>query len=142
MHGLKIYREEFQPSEMMEKPYTIAGVNVIVADTDEEAQRLFTSLIRMFFGVLTGNSQPLHPPTEMTDELKDIFHHPSLHQMLKYSFVGTKETVKEQTKAFLEETQVDELIMVSTIYDITDRIKSAELFAEVMEEINTVEISS
>jgi len=142
MHALKIYREKFQPSEMMEKPYTIAGVNVIVADTDEEAQRLFTSLIRMFFGVLTGNSQPLHPPTEMTDELKDIFHHPSLHQMLKYSFVGTKETVKEQTKAFLEETQVDELIMVSTIYDITDRIKSAELFAEVMEEINTVEISS
>lgn len=142
LQALKIYREEFQPSEMMEKPYTIAGVNVIVADTDEEAQKLFTSLIRMFFGVLTGNSQPLHPPTEMTDELKDIFHHPSLHQMLKYSFVGTKETVKEQTKAFLEETQADELIMVSTIYDITDRIKSAKLFAEVMEEINTVEISS
>jgi len=136
MHALQIYREEFQPSETLEKPYTIAGINVIVADTDEEAQKLFTSLIRMFFGVLTGNSQPLHPPTEMTDDLKDIFHHPSLHQMLKYSFVGTKETVKKQTKAFLEETQVDELIMVSTIYDITDRIKSAKLFAEVMQEIN------
>lgn len=142
MQALKIYREEFQPSEMVEKPYTIAGINVVIADTDEEAQRLFTSLIRMFFGVLTGNSQPLHPPTEMTDDLKDIFHHPSLNQMLKYSIVGTKETVKEQTKAFLEETQVDELIMVSTIYDITDRIKSAELFAEVMQEINEVEISS
>ncbi|KQT20860.1 hypothetical protein ASG31_16900 [Chryseobacterium sp. Leaf404] len=141
MHALKIYREEFQPSEMLEKPYTIAGINVIVADTDEDAQKLFTSLIRMFYGVLTGNSQPLHPPTEMTDELKDIFHHPSLHQMLKYSFVGTKETVKEQAKAFLEETQVDELIVVSTIYDITDRIKSAKLFAEVMEEINAVETS-
>lgn len=141
MQALKIYREEFRPSEMMEKPYTIAGVNVIVADTDEEAQRLFTSLIRMFFGVLTGNSQPLHPPTEMTDELKDIFHHPSLHQMLKYSFVGTKETVKEQTKAFLEQTQIDELIVVSTIYDIKDRIKSIEMFAEVMKEINAVETS-
>lgn len=139
MQALKIYREAFQPSEMMEKPYTIAGINVIVADTDEKAQRLFTSLIRMFFGVLTGNSQPLHPPTEMTDELKDIFHHPSLHQMLKYSFVGTKETVKEQTKAFLEQTQVDELIVVSTIYDIKDRIKSIEIFAEVMKEINEVD---
>lgn len=136
MHALEIYREEFQPSEIMEKPYAIAGVNVIVADTDEEAQRLFTSLIRMFFGVLTGNSQPLQPPTEMTDDLKDIFHHPSLYQMLKYSFVGTKQTVKKQTKAFLEETQVDELIMVSTIYGINDRVKSAELFAEVMKEIN------
>ncbi|KQK26178.1 hypothetical protein AR438_11415 [Chryseobacterium aquaticum] len=141
MHALHIYREEFQPSEMLAKPYTIAGVNVVVADTDEEAQRIFTSLIRMFFGVLTGNSQPLQPPTEMTDDLKDILNHPSLHQMLKYSFVGTKEKVKEQTKAFLEETQVDELIMVSTIYDINDRIKSAKLFAEVVKEINGVEVT-
>ena len=136
MPALKIYREEFQPSEVMEKPYTIAGVNVIIAETDEEAQKLFTSVVRMFLGILTGNSQPLHPPTEMTEDLQDIFHHPSVHQMLKYSFVGTKERVKEQTKAFLEQTQVDELIVVSTIYDFRDRIKSTELFAEVMSEIN------
>ncbi|AIM37543.1 hypothetical protein KO02_13225 [Sphingobacterium sp. ML3W] len=136
MRALKIYRDEFQPSEVLEKPYTIAGVNVIIADTDEEAQKLFTSLIRMFLGVLTGNSLPLHPPTEMTDDLQDIFYHPNVHQMLKYSFVGTKERVKELTKAFLEETQVDELIVVSTMYDIKDRIKSTEMFAEVMKEIN------
>jgi len=141
-NALQIYREEFQPSKTLKKPYTIAGVNVVVADTDEEAQKLFTSLIRMFFGVLTGNSQPLHPPTEMTEDLKDIFHHPSLHQMLKYSFVGNKEKVKKQIAAFLEETQVDELIMVSTIYEIADRIKSAELFAEVMREINEVKIAA
>jgi alkanesulfonate monooxygenase SsuD/methylene tetrahydromethanopterin reductase-like flavin-dependent oxidoreductase (luciferase family) len=126
---------------MLAQPYTIAGVNVVVADTDEEAQRIFTSLIRMFFGVLTANSQPLQPPTEMTDDLKDILNHPSLHQMLKYSFVGTREKVKEQTKAFLKETQVDELIMVSTIYDISDRIKSVKLFGEVMKEINGVEVT-
>lgn len=136
MSALKIYREEFQPSAVLEKPYTIAGVNVIIAETDEEAQKLFTSVVRMFLGILTGNSQPLHPPTEMTEDLQDIFHHPSVHQMLKYSFVGTKEAVKAQTKAFLEQTQVDELIVVSTIYDFKDRIKSTELFAEVMSEIN------
>lgn len=137
MQALTIYRDEFQPSEVMDKPYTIAGVNVIIAETDEEAQRMFTSLIRMFLGILTGNSQPLQPPTEMTEELQDIFHHPNVHQMLKYSFVGTKDAVKKQTKAFLEQTQVDELIVVSTIYDIQDRIKSTELFAEVMSEINS-----
>lgn len=139
LNALNIYKQEFQPSKSLAKPYTIAGVNVVVADTDEEAQRLFTSLIRMFFGVLTGNSQPLQPPTDMTDDLKEIFQHPSLYQMLKYSFVGNKETVKEQTKAFLKETQVDELIVVSTIYDIKDRIKSTELFAEVMKDINETE---
>lgn len=141
-HALEIYRNEFQASEFLEKPYTIAGVNVVLADTDEEAQSLFTSLIRMFYGVLTGNSQPLHAPTEMTDDLKDLFQHPSLYQMLKYSFVGNKETVKKQTEAFLKETQVDELIIVSTIYDVNDRIKSTELFAEVMKEINGNEISN
>ncbi|KEQ29004.1 hypothetical protein N180_13925 [Pedobacter antarcticus 4BY] len=139
LNALNIYKQEFQPSESLAKPYTIAGVNVVVADTDEEAQRLFTSLIRMFFGVLTGNSQPLQPPTDMTDDLKEIFQHPSLYQMLKYSFIGNKETVREQTKAFLKETQVDELIVVSTIYDIKDRIKSTELFAEVMKDINETE---
>jgi len=135
-NALNIYRHEFTPSGILEKPYTIAGVNVIVADTDEEAQQLFTSVIRMFFGILTGSSQPLQAPVEMTDDLKDLFEHPSVHQMLKYSFVGTKETVKKQTKAFLEETGVDELIMVSNLYDIKDRLKSARLFAEVMTEIN------
>lgn len=136
LNALNIYREEFTPSKFLKDAYTIAGVNIVIADSDEEAERLYTSLIRMFFGVLTGNSQPLHPPTEMTDDLKDIVQHPSLHQMLKYSFVGTKETVKTQLKDFINETQVDELIMVSTIYSIDDRIKSAKLFAEVMKEIN------
>ncbi|MCU7616299.1 LLM class flavin-dependent oxidoreductase [Chryseobacterium sp. PBS4-4] len=136
MNALNIYRKEFSPSEFLQKAYTIAGVNVVIADTEEEAERLYTSLIRMFFGVLTGNSQPLHPPTEMTEDLKDVMNHPSLHQMLKYSFVGTKKTVKGKLQDFIAETQVDELIMVSTIYSIEDRVKSAKLFAEVMMEIN------
>lgn len=136
LNALNIYREEFQPSEFLQQPYTIAGVNIVIADTEDEAERLYTSLIRMFFGVLTGNSQPLHPPTEMTADLKDVVQHPSLHQMLKYSFVGTKKTVKAQLQEFISETKVDELMMVSTIYSIEDRIKSAQYFAEVMTEIN------
>ncbi|GAA4301502.1 LLM class flavin-dependent oxidoreductase [Nibribacter koreensis] len=136
LNALKIYRQEFRPSEFLEQPYTMAGVNVYIADTDEEAERLFTSLIRMFVGVLTGAKEPLHPPTEMTNELKDLLQHPAVNQMLKYSFVGRKETVKKQIQAFLGQTQVNELIAVSTMYDIHDRLKSARLFAEIMAEIN------
>lgn len=135
-NALRIYEQEFQPSEFLEKPYTIAGVNVIVADTDEEAQKLFTSLIRMFVGVLTGSRDPLHPPTEMTEELKEIVQHPTLQQMLRYSFVGSKQTVKTQIQEFLEETGVDELITVSTMYNLDDRLKSTRLFAEIMAELN------
>lgn len=133
-NALKIYRNEFEPSDILKEPYIMAGVNVIVADTDEEAQRLFTSLIKMFVGVLTGRSEPLQPPTELSDDLKDVLQHPSVHQMLKYSFVGSKATVKKQVQDFLEETNVDELITVSTMYGIEERIKSVRLFAEIMEE--------
>lgn len=135
-NALRIYVQEFQPSEFLSQPYTIAGVNVIIADTEEEAEALFTSLIGMFYGMLTGNSQPLQPPTEMTNEWRRIFNHPNVHQMLKYSFVGSKQTVKAKVQAFLEETGVNELIIVSTIFAIEDRIKSTMLFAEIMQEIN------
>jgi len=134
--ALKIYKQEFEPSQFLSKAYSIAGVNVYVADTDEEAEKLFTSLIRMFVGVLTGARDPLHPPTEITKELQEMFQHPAVNQMLKYSFVGSKQTVKKKIQSFLAETGVDELITVSTMYDINDRIKSAQLFAEIMVEIN------
>ncbi|MDO6388582.1 LLM class flavin-dependent oxidoreductase [Pontibacter sp. BT731] len=135
-NALRIYEQEFQPSGVLDKPYTMAGVNVLVADTDEEAEKLFTSLIRMFVGVLTGSRDPLHPPTELTEELEGVLQHPTLQQMLRYSFVGSKQTVKTQIQEFLEETGVDELITVSTMYDINDRLKSTRLFAEIMKEIN------
>lgn len=135
-NALRIYEQEFIPSDALEKPYTIAGVNVIVADTDEEANELFTTLIRMFVGVLTGAKDALQPPTAMSDELTGMLKHPSLHQMLKYSFVGSKQTVKNQVQDFLKETEVNELIAASTMYDIKDRIKSAKLFGEIMTEIN------
>lgn len=136
LNALDIYRDEFQPSEFLDKPYTIAGVNVFVADTDEEAEGMFTTLIKMFVGVLTGKTEALQPPAEMTDDLKEILNHPAVHQMLKYSFVGSKQTVKVQVQAFLAQTQVNELIIASATHAPGNRIKSTRLFAEVMREIN------
>ena len=136
LNALQIYRQEFQPSDFLEQPYTIAGINVYVADTDEEAESLFTSLIKMFVGVLTGVSEGIQPPSPMTDDLREVLNHPSLQQMLKYSFYGSKETVKSQIKQFLGKTQVDELITASTTYSYDDRVKSLRLFAEVMNEVN------
>jgi len=136
MAALRIYREEFQLSAVLKAPYTIAGINVFVADTDEQAEQLFTTLIKMFVGVLTGNTTALQPPTAMTDELRGMQQHPAVHQMLKYSFIGSKQTVKEQIQAFLDETKVDELIVVTPTHSLEDRIKSVQLFSEVMNEIN------
>jgi luciferase family oxidoreductase group 1 len=134
--ALKIYRDEFQPSEARSKPYTMAGVNIIVADTDAEAERLFTSLLRMFIGILTGKRDYLQEPTDMTDELRGLTQHPTVHQMLKYSFVGSKATVKAQVKNFLDQTGVDELIAATAMHGHQARLKSFRLFAEIMRELN------
>lgn len=134
--AMKIYREEFQATEDLKEPYVMAGVNIIIADTDEEAQRLYTSLIRMIVGIFTGKRDYVQPPTAMNSELEEILNHPQIHQMLKYSFIGSKATVKAQVKDFIEQTKADELIAVTNIYDLKDRIRSYELFAEIMKELN------
>lgn len=134
--ALRIYKEEFQPSIDLQQPYTMAGINVYVADSDDEALALFTTLVKMFIGVITGTKEALQPPAKMTKELYETLQHPALQQMLKYSFVGSRQTVKNQLLKFIEDTGVDELIAVSTMFDINDRIKSAGLFAEIMQEIN------
>ncbi|GGW54362.1 luciferase family oxidoreductase group 1 [Winogradskyella epiphytica] len=135
-NAIDIYRKEFQPSKDLENPYVMAGINIIIADNDEEAQRLFTSLIRMIVGIFTGKRDFVQPPTEMTPDLEEIIQHPQIHQMLKFSFVGSKASVKAQVKEFIEKTKADELIAVTNIYDINDRIRSYELFAEIMKELN------
>lgn len=135
-NALRIYKEEFTPSEVLDRPYTMAGINVVVADTDQEAERQFTTLIRMFIGVLTGNRSPLPAPTDMTEELRTMLKHPTVDQMLRCSFVGSKQTVKGQLRQFLDETGVDELIAVSNLYAHQDRVKSIQGFAQIMDEIN------
>lgn len=135
--ALEIYRKEFKPSEVLKKPYVMAGINVIVAETDTEAESFATSLIRMFVGIFTGKRDYMQPPTAMKQEFREIMEHPQVHQMLKYSFIGSKATVKKQVVNFLQNNPVDELIAVTNIYDVKDRIRSYELFAEIMEELNT-----
>jgi len=136
LEALDIYRKEFQPSQYLDKPYTIAGVNVIAADTDDEAERNFTSVIRMFLGILTGKREPLQPPMEMTDELMMIQHNPAVREMLKYSFVGRKEAVAKQLDKFLIETGVDELMVVSNMHNHEDRVKSYSILSEIIKERN------
>lgn len=135
MDALAIYRKEFQPSEYLDKPYNIAGINVIAADTDQQAERLSTTLIRMILGILTGKIDYMQAPVDMTSEMEDLMFDPAFQRMLKYAFIGSKDTVSILTKEFLKRTQVDEIIVASHIYDHQDRLKSYELFNEVMKEL-------
>ncbi|RUA33499.1 MAG: LLM class flavin-dependent oxidoreductase [Bacteroidetes bacterium] len=130
--ALNIYYNEFQPSKSLKEPYTIAGINVIAAETVQEAERLSTSMIRMMLGVMTNNLDYMQPPTEMTAELKELSKHPAFQRMMQFAFVGSREKVKSQTEDFIKRTGVDELIVASHIYDHEARVKSYEMFSEIM----------
>ncbi|WP_020401782.1 LLM class flavin-dependent oxidoreductase [Gracilimonas tropica] len=133
--AVHIYRKEFQPSGQLEHPYVMAGINVVMADTNEQAEYLSSSTKQMFVGVITGERKPLPPPVDDISKVLPFQHRMALKQMLAYSFVGDKRTVAEQLKNFLSETGVDEIITASYLYDHTQRIKSHRLFSEVMQEI-------
>ncbi|MCB7482122.1 LLM class flavin-dependent oxidoreductase [Christiangramia sediminis] len=135
--AMEIYYREFQPSEYLEEPYSIAGINVTAAATNEEAEKLSTSSLRMMVGVLTGNLDYLQKPVEMNAELKEVRDNPALQRMLQYAFVGDRKTIQQKTEEFLKQTGVDEVIVASHIYDQEDRIKSYKIFSEVMKEINS-----
>ena len=134
--AFSIYHNSFTPSEFIEKPYTIACINVIAADTDEEAEKLATSLLQVMISVMSGKPEYMQPPVEPNAETRALFQHPALQRMLKYAFIGSKETVKQKTEEFIESTGVDEVMVVSHIYDPNYRINSFRIFGELMEELN------
>ncbi|MFP8487772.1 LLM class flavin-dependent oxidoreductase [Gracilimonas sp. Q87] len=135
LNAIRIYREEFQPSSQLEEPYVMAGINVITADTNEQAEYLSSSTKQMFVGVITGERKPLPPPVDNINEVLPFQHQMALKQMLAYSFVGDKQRIRDNLSRFIEQTKVDELITASYIFDHKERLKSHRLFTEAVEGI-------
>jgi luciferase family oxidoreductase group 1 len=132
MSAIDIYRSEFQPSKQLDRPYVAAGVNVVAADTDEEAARLFTSIQQQFTRLVRGTPGQLPPPVDTMAGVWTPMEKMQASSMLKCSFVGSPATVRGQLEDFLERTKLDELIVASAIYDHAARLKSYELLAGCM----------
>jgi luciferase family oxidoreductase group 1 len=130
--AIKIYREEFKPSEFLKEPYVLSCVNVIAADTDAEANKLATSLYQMFMGIITGKRNLLQPPVANIEDMLNGYEAEQINQMLACTFVGSKETVKEDMQSFLDQTQVDEIMVSAHIFDHPAKLRSYEIFAELM----------
>ncbi len=128
--ALEEYRHRFKPSRRLDHPYCAAGVNVFVADTDSEAKRLFTSAQQQFTNMLRDKRGKLQPPIEDIETYWNPAEKAQASSMLKQSFVGSAETVRIGLLDFIEETGVDELIVVSAIYDHSARLHSYKLLAE------------
>lgn len=110
-------------------------MNVVAADTDEEAKYLATSLYQMFLGVIRGTSRLLQPPVESMDGEWNEFEKEAVRHQLYFSFVGSKQTIKEKLQKFLDDTQVDEIMVVSYIYDHSARVHSYRILSEIKNEM-------
>jgi luciferase family oxidoreductase group 1 len=127
--ALELYRNCFHPSVVLERPYAMVGVNVIAADTDEEAKWLSTSMQQQFLFLLRNNPGQLQPPVENMDELCSDYERTLLQQRLGSSIIGGPETIKRKLQAFLDETQADEMIVNAQIFDHQARLRSYEILA-------------
>jgi luciferase family oxidoreductase group 1 len=130
--AIDLYRKTFKPSKYLSQPYVLACVNVIAADNDDEANKLATSLFQMFMGIITGNRKLLQPPVESMEAIWTEYEKELLNQMLSLSFIGSPETIKKNLEDFVEQTKVDEIMIISNIFDQKAKIHSYELFSEVM----------
>lgn len=130
--AIKIYRDNFKPSAQLQQPYVMACVNVVAADTDDEAIRLSTSLKRLFKGVVTGKRELLQPPVNNMDLVWNELEEEAVYQMLAVSFIGSLATIKSDLQSFMAQTQVNEIMATSHIYDHQARLYSYQLFAEAL----------
>jgi luciferase family oxidoreductase group 1 len=135
--ALQLYRQHFRPSKYLSKPYTMACVNVIAADSDEEANFIATSFLQLAVGIITGRRKPLQPPVKNMDDIWSEYEEAAVSQMMAYSFIGSAQTVQSGLLEFIEETKVDELMVVAHIYDQAARLRSFEIVAEMPKKIST-----
>jgi luciferase family oxidoreductase group 1 len=130
MPALETYRTLFTPSSELERPYTMAGVNVFAAETDADARRLFTSVQQQIVNRLRGTPGRLPPPIDDIESYWTVPEKAEVSARLACSFVGSPLAVREGLTEFIDRTRVDEVIIASAIYDHAARIRSYEIVAE------------
>ena len=136
MEALARLSRRFEPSAQLERPYAMVGVNVFAADSDREAQRLFTSLQQQFVNLRRGTPGPLQPPVDNMDDIWSPAERAGVEQSLAVSVVGTPETVERGLKALIAQTGADELMVTGQIYDHAARLRSFEIAAGVRDSLS------
>ena len=128
--AIEVYRETFTteaPTAQIDRPYVMAGINVMVADTDEAARREYTVLQQMFGDVVRNRRRKIQPPVDPAElAAQGLADQP----MLRIAAVGDQQTVRNELHAFVERTGADELITVTYAYDPAVRDHSLKLLAD------------
>jgi luciferase family oxidoreductase group 1 len=135
-HAIDIYRSRFQPSERLAKPRLMLGLNVVAADTDAEAQLLFSSLQQAFVNLRTGRPGKLPAPVEGYEATLDPSAKGMLDHALSCAIVGSPSTVRSGLDKFVRRTGADELMVTAQVFDHKARLRSFEILAEAHRELS------
>jgi luciferase family oxidoreductase group 1 len=136
IQAFEFYRGNFQPSEYLDKPKTMACLNIIAADTNEEAELLSTSLYQMFLNLIRNNRKGLQPPVPSLDDIMNEAERFHVNQMTAGTFTGNKEQLKTDLKKFIDYARIDELMVTSPIFDHQAKLKSIQITKEAIDSLN------
>ncbi len=129
--ALELYRRSFQPSDKLEKPYAMLAINIVAAETDQEAWRLATTQFQSFLRLIRGTPGQMLPPVDSMDGLWTAQEKTLVDARLGGSIIGSAATVRENLAKMLSETRADELMINAMIYDHAARLRSYEIVADV-----------
>ena len=130
IQAIQLYRERFRPSAQLARPHVMVGANVIVAESDAVARRLFTSAQQSFTNLFRGTRGKLLPPIDDIEAYWSPAERAQASGMLACSFVGGVRSVTQQLADFLDETQADEVMVAAAVHNHAARLRSYELLAE------------
>jgi luciferase family oxidoreductase group 1 len=131
MHeAIRVYRNHFEPSEVLDKPYVMLGVPLVAADTDEQAEYLATSLYQRILSLMRGQTLMQKPPVKSMEGLWLPHERAAVADFLGLAMVGSKEKIRAKLNVLLEQTDADELIFTCDMYEHADRLRSYEILAE------------
>jgi luciferase family oxidoreductase group 1 len=133
MEAIDMYRRQFQPSSQLDRPYLVAAINVVAADTDSEARRLFTSLQQAFVNLRRGTPGRLPPPIENIAKYASPLEMAMIDQALSCSIIGSAKPVLNGLRDFVAKTRVDEIMVTANIYEHAARLKSFGMIAKMQD---------
>lgn len=131
MRALAFYRQRFAPSAQLETPYAMVGLHVVAADTDAEAWRLFSTVQQSSTNHLRNHRGPQPPPIDDIETYWTPQEKLQVMHKLQYAVVGSRETVRVGLERLIAETEADELMVVTAVYEHAARVRSLEILAEV-----------
>jgi luciferase family oxidoreductase group 1 len=131
----RMYRDDFRPGDALSGPYLMVAVQVIAAETDAEARRLFTTPQQRFLRLIRNQAVELLPPVDSMETLWNEMERALVMSKLRAAIVGSNATVKAGLEKLVSETGADEVIVVTDTYEHEDRLRSYERVAEVAKDL-------